>query len=70
MIWYQIVGLAFCVSSIWWNLNHMILSLKLDNPGRSAERVFVYLFVTSVFLFFTIILAVSIVVSTYKIVTD
>ena len=70
MIWYQIVGLAFCVSVIWWNVNHMILSLKIYGSQFAQERVVIYLFITTIFLFFTLILAIAIIASTYKIIIN
>ena len=70
MIWYQIVGLAFCMSVIWWNVNHLIISLKTQGPMKSQESIMVYLFVTTIFLFFTMILATAIIASTYKIIIN
>lgn len=70
MIWWQIVGLAFCMSGIWWQVNSIIIATKREGPMMSAERVIAYLFITTIFLFFTLILAITIVASTYKIVTN
>jgi hypothetical protein len=50
MIWYQIIGLAVCVSVIWWQLNAIIIGLKREGTMMSAERVIAYLFITTIFL--------------------
>lgn len=70
MVWYQIIGLAFCVSVLWWQINAIIIATKREGSMMSAERVIAYLFITSVFLFFTLILAITVIASTYKIVTN
>lgn len=70
MIWYQVVGLAFCVSVIWRQVNAIIITTKREGTMMSAERVIAYLFITTIFLFFTLILAITIIASTYEIITN